>query len=225
MIKTIWHGSERVIRKPEFGKGKRYNDYGLGFYCTEDSGMAKEWGSGAGRDGFANCYEIECDGLKLLDLNSPEFGILSWLAVLLENRDFDVSAPLALEAREYIFGNFSVDYKSADIIVGYRADDSYFSYAQDFISGTISLRQLSNAMRLGKLGDQFVLKSREAFERLKFIRYEVASPDEWYARKVARDRQARHDYFSLEKNRRQSGDLFITHIIDEEIKNGDPRLR
>ena len=29
---TLYHGSEAIIRKPEFGKGKTYNDYGLGFY-------------------------------------------------------------------------------------------------------------------------------------------------------------------------------------------------
>ena len=43
--------------------------------------------------------------------------------------------------------------------IGYRADDSYFSFASDFINGAISYRQLCNAMCLGKLGQQFVLKS------------------------------------------------------------------
>ena len=31
----ICHGSENIIEKPEFGKGKTTNDYGRGFYCTE----------------------------------------------------------------------------------------------------------------------------------------------------------------------------------------------
>ena len=38
----IFHGSENRIEKPEYGKGKPYNDYGLGFYCTEDIEMAME---------------------------------------------------------------------------------------------------------------------------------------------------------------------------------------
>ena len=78
--------------------------------------------------------------------------------------------------------NFHLDYEKADIIIGYRADDSYFSFAADFINGAISYRQLSNAMRLGKLGQQFVLKSRRAFERLEFTGYEIASVQEWYKR-------------------------------------------
>ena len=38
----LYHGSKYIIDKPTFGKGKPYNDYGLGFYCTENIDMAKE---------------------------------------------------------------------------------------------------------------------------------------------------------------------------------------
>ncbi len=109
--------------------------------------------------------------------------------------------------------------------IGYRADDSYFSFAQDFINGTISYRQLNNAMHLGKLGQQFVLKSREAFNRIQFIGYEIADREEWYAKKMLRDKSARREYFDVERNRRQRGDLYITRIMDEEMKADDLRLR
>ena len=39
---NIYHGSKDIIKQPEYGKGKPHNDYGLGFYCTEDIEMAKE---------------------------------------------------------------------------------------------------------------------------------------------------------------------------------------
>lgn len=105
--------------------------------------------------------------------------MLHWLTILLENREFDTSAPLAAEAKEYLMNTFHLDYKSADIIIGYRADDSYFSFASDFINGAISYRQLCNAMRLGKLGQQFVLKSKAAFEQLEFLGYETADSKEY----------------------------------------------
>ena len=187
--------------------------------------MAKEWGVTDGKDGYANCYELECDDLKILDLNGPDFCILHWLAVLLENREFDVPSGLALEAKEYILSNFAVDYQNYDAIIGYRADDSYFSFAQDFINGTISYRQLNNAMHLGKLGQQFVLKSKNAFDRITFKGYEIADCSEWYAKKMLRDKTARREYFSVERNKRQRGDLYITQIMDEELKSDDPRLR
>ena len=225
MIRQLSHGSPSIIEKPQFGYGKVYNDYGLGFYCTDSLEMAKEWGVAQNRNGYANRYELDCEGLKILDLNGPSFNILHWLAVLLENREFDVPSGLALEAKEYILNTFRVDYQSQDAIIGYRADDSYFSFAQDFINGTISYRQLNNAMHLGKLGQQFVLKSKQAFDRIQFLGYEVADHDEWYAKKMLRDRSARREYFSVERNKRQRGDLYITQILDEEMKPDDERLR
>jgi len=225
MIKKIYHGSQDIIKKPLFGYGKTYNDYGLGFYCTDSIDMAKEWGVDKNRDGYANQYEIDCDGLRILDLNGPEYCILHWLTVLLQNREFDMPSVLAAEAKEYLINNFTVNYKEFDIIIGYRADDSYFSFAQDFINGTISYRQLNNAMHLGKLGQQFVLKSSEAFNRIRFTGFEIAECEKWYAKKKKRDNEARTEYFSVERNKRERGDLYITQIMDEEMMADDPRLR
>ena len=147
------------------------------------------------------------------------------MAILLENREFDSPSGLAAEAKEYILKNFMIDYKNYDVIIGYRADDSYFSFAQDFINGTISYRQLGNALRLGKLGQQFVLKSKKAFDSIKFVGYEVAKSNDWFDKKDLRDKTARREYFNVERNKRQRGDIYIAQIIDEEMKADDSRLR
>lgn len=168
---------------------------------------------------------MDCNGLDILNLNDDQHCILHWLAILLQNREFDIPSVLALEAKEYICIKFSIDYERYDAIVGYRADDSYFSFAQDFINGTISFRQLNHAMYLGKLGQQFVLKSEKAFSQIKFCGYEIAAADEWYQKKMLRDKNARREYFDVERNRRQKGDIYITQIIDEEMTSDDPRLR
>jgi len=223
-VKKIYHGSKNIIEKPVWGLGKKYNDYGLGFYCTDNIELAKEWGVDRNFNGYANEYEINCDGLTILDLNNREYCILHWLAVLLENREFDIPSVLAAEAKEYILKHFTIDYKSYDVIVGYRADDSYFSFAQDFINGTISYRQLNNAMHLGKLGQQFVLKSKKAFDKVQFIGYEIAESNEWFAKKESRDKSARREYFDVERNKRQRGDVYIAQIMDEEMKVDDLRL-
>ena len=225
MIQRIFHGSDHIIERPLFGYGKAYNDYGLGFYCTDSIDMAREWGASRLKDGFANIYDIEIDGLAILDLNDSDKCILNWLAVLLRNREFDTSSNLAFDARNYIMDNFLIDYSKADIMLGYRADDSYFSFAQDFLNGAISYRQLNNAMHLGKLGRQIVLKSEKAFDRVRFVGFDIASSDEWFAKKEMRDNAARSEYFNIERNRRQKGDLYITTILDEEIKQDDTRLR
>ena len=207
--RKIYHGSSQIIEKPEFGYGKPYNDYGLGFYCTEQIDMAREWGVSKEKDGIANCYEIDCSGLEILNLNDEKYCILHWLSILLENREFEVSSALAAEAKEYILKNFKIEYEEYDAIIGYRADDSYFSFAQDFINGAISYRQLNRAMYLGKLGQQFVLKSKKAFQQIKFTGYELAASKEWYRKKMLRDRNARREYFDVERNKRQKGDLSL----------------
>ena len=82
-MRRIYHGSTNIIEKPTFGIGKVRNDYGLGFYCTEDINLAKEWGASRDKNGYANIYEINDDELTILNLNSPNYSVLHWLSILL----------------------------------------------------------------------------------------------------------------------------------------------
>ena len=66
----IYHGSQSVIKVPQYGLAKVGNDFGLGFYCTESEDLAKEWSVQPNRDGFANAYELDIDGLNILRLNN-----------------------------------------------------------------------------------------------------------------------------------------------------------
>lgn len=221
---VLYHGSPDIIEKPAFGKGKAYNDYGRGFYCTEHLELAKEWACTEGVDGYANKYELDTAGLSVLDLSSDNYTILNWLAILMLHRKGRLSAPIAKQGREYLIQNFLPDFQNYDAIIGYRADDSYFSFARAFVSNTISLKQLGNAMRLGKLGEQFVLKSPKAFEAIRFIDYTVADNAVYYAKRKARDDEARAAYMKELETDDING-IFMRDIIREEIKANDPRLR
>ena len=225
MKRKLYHGSQNIIEKPIWGYGKKYNDYGLGFYCTENIDMAKEWGVFERKDGYANCYELECDGLHILDLNSEGYCILHWLSILLQNREFDILGGLALEAREYLLKNFSVDYENFDAIIGYRADDSYFSFAQDFVAGAISYRQLGEAMKLGSLGEQIVLISEKAFDRIKYVSNSPADASVYYKKKKERDRLARKAYRNTKSEALTADELLIVDIIREGMTQNDERLR
>lgn len=221
---ALYHGSPDIIEKPAFGKSKAYNDYGRGFYCTEHIELAKEWACTEGTDGYANKYELDTAGLSILNLSSDDYTILTWLAILMLHRKGRLSAPIAKQGREYLIQNFLPNFQNYDAIIGYRADDSYFSFARAFVSNTISLKQLGRAMRLGKLGEQFVLKSPKAFEAIRFIDYTVADNTVYYAKRKARDDEARTAYMKeLEAN--DINGIFMRDIIREEIKADDPRLR
>ncbi|MCM1440026.1 MAG: DUF3990 domain-containing protein [Roseburia sp.] len=220
----LYHGSPEIRENPEYGKGKAYNDYGKGFYCTEHIELAKEWACYEGVDGYANKYEIETDGLSILNLSSPEYSILNWLALLMLHRKGRMSTPLAVRGRGYLIENFLPKFEKYDAIVGYRADDSYFSFARSFVLNEISLKQLGYAMRLGKLGEQFVLKSKKAFDAIKFIDYTVADNSIYYYKRKARDDEARAAYHKELENEDLDG-IFMRDIIREAMKPNDPRLR
>lgn len=63
-----------------------------------------------------------------------------------------------------------------------------------------------------------------AFQK-KFIEAETAEYSEWFSKKESRDTNARREYFDVERNKRQRGDLYIVQILDEEIKADDSRLQ
>lgn len=221
---TLYHGSENIMEAPEFGKGARNNDYGKGFYCTENIELAREWACAKNKSGYVNVYEFDLTGLKVLNLNDGQYHILNWLAILADNRTYWQRGSIAEEAKEYIKTHFLLDVSPYDVIIGYRADDSYFSFAQDFVSGLISLQKLSEAMHLGKLVEQIVLKSEKAFQQLNFIGYEVADAEEYYIKKTVREREARKEYRSSKKGNANINDLFMLDIMREGIQNGDARL-
>ena len=221
-IITLFHGSEKVVEVPTFGAGKKTNDFGLGFYCTESEGLAKEWAVSSLRDGFCNRYTLDTEYLNILNLNSPDYTILNWIAVLVEHRLFSIKTPVARRAKRYLIDNFGINVNAYDLITGYRADDSYFDYAESFLNNGISVEQLARAMQLGKLGEQIVLKSKFAFSRIQFKGFDVAEKEEFYILRKARDDEANGRY--LEMLEEESDGLYIQDIIRGGITNDDSRI-
>lgn len=224
--KIIYHGSHNIIETPTFGVGSPNNDYGLGFYCTEYIDLAKEWACDQLSGGYANKYSIDMAGLKVLNLNAKEYSIIHWVSVLLKNRKVTLNTDIEREGMYYILDNFPVDTESSDVIIGYRANDSYFSYARDFLSNAITVKRLTQVMRLGNLGNQIVIKSKLAFSRLKFLGYETAPQEIHYPLRKKRDELARSAYLSDRKGSILSSDsLLLVDIIRGGIKPHDPRLQ
>ncbi len=222
----IYHGSQQIIEVPKFGIGKKYNDYGQGFYCTESVELAKEWACPVKNDGYSNQYRLSLDGINVMHLTKGQFNILNWLAILLAHRKFDISSSIGSNAREFILNRFLPDTTDVDVIVGYRADDSYFSFAEDFLNNTISLRDLNLAMQLGTLGEQVALLSERSFLQIAFTGYEIADYRKYYYKRAERDQHARAVYKSKKRSLQQlMDDIFVLDIMREDMKNDDPRLQ
>lgn len=189
----LWHGSSRVIREPRFGAGNPRNDYGLGFYCTEELELAQEWACPRRDiDGFANGYHLDEDGLAILDF--ADYTVLHWLTALIEHRTFRITSPVAFDGAAFLRESYHIDLSPYDIVRGYRADDSYFSYAQAFLNNTLSLGQVSHALKLGNLGKQIVIRSELAFSRLEFIEAVPSSAYDHYPVRLDREIRAKEKY-------------------------------
>ena len=219
---TIYHGSKQIVETPTFGEGKKHNDFGLGFYCTESNDLAKEWAVSSLRNGFSNRYTLDTEHLNILNLNSPDYTILNWIAVLVEHRLFPLKTPVARRAKQYLIDKFGINVNAYDLIIGYRADDSYFDYAEAFVNNGITVEQLSRAMRLGKLGEQIVLKSKFAFSKIKYEGFETAEKDIYYVLRKARDDEANRMYLDILEE--ETDGLYIQDIIRGGITNDDSRI-
>ena len=79
-------------------------------------------------------------------------------------------------------------------------------------------------MKLGKLGEQFVLKTQKAFDAIQFESYEMADNKIYYARRKARDDEARATYL-LELETEDIDGIYMRDIIREEMKADDTRLQ
>ena len=187
----LYHGSKYEVVSPEFGKGNPENDYGLGFYCTRELNLAKEWSVTANESGIVNKYSIDISGLKILNLQ--DLGVIDWLVILMNHRVVNFYNIVSETRRKRFLDKYKEKYnlEEYDIIIGYRADDSYFSFVRDFIDERIYVEDLKELLLAGNLGLQYVLKSKKAFDRLKFIESENVDK-EYFKYRKNRDTNARN---------------------------------
>lgn len=191
----LYHGSIKVIEKPIYGFGKETNDFGQGFYLTADKDLGCEWSSlSLNLPSILNIYTLDLNELKILDLTSSDYNVFNWLAILLKNRFFNYSYKIEKESKQWIIKNFNVDTSSYDLIIGYRADDSYYDIVSDFLRGVSTIKQLKLALKAGKLGKQYVLKNKKAFDNLHFKTSEITDTKVFYYKRKERDNNAKYYY-------------------------------
>ncbi len=222
--RAIYHGSNKIVQQPIYGFGNDANDYGKGFYCTEDIERAREWAAGhsTGATCYVNKYSLNLAGLNILNFGDSQYSILHWLTILLENRKLaKYNLPrAALRAQQYLINNFHTDISNVDVVIGYRADDSYFTFAHDFLVNTLPLECLQEALTLGYLGEQIVLISPKAFSAVTFHGYEAVSYQKYARLYKVRDNKARQAYQDMDI----PNGTYIQQIMRENWRPDDARL-
>lgn len=220
----IYHGSPQIIEHPQLTKGNPHNDFGQGFYTASNLELAGEWSCFRKQNGYINHYHLETNGLQILDLTTPPAHLLQWLAVIIQNRIFDFNLPITNQALDYLTNHFLPKLNEPDIIIGYRADDSYFSFVENFLNNTISLRELAFAFKIAPDNKQIVFKTPKALQQLYFIDSTIADYRTHYYNRCQRDEKLRLQFTKRDKTI-QHEDLFILEMVRKDITYEHPRLQ
>ena len=203
---TLFHGTPDKIVVPTYGRGEEKHDYGQGFYLTESVELAKEWAVCRPNeaDGFVHRYELDTDGLKILDFQ--EKGVLAWLAELMKHRDAADSKRYRMLAKKFIekYGVKNID--EYDVIKGWRANASYFYIAKEFVRDNIDMDILEELLSLGGLCIQYCVKSELACSRLHEVEsglqtVQYAEFNEKYNQRDAAARQKMRELIDSDANR------------------------
>ena len=191
-----YYGADCLLTKPIFNKGNPSNDYGLGFYLTPDKEMARLWASKFEK-GYLIEFDVDVSKLKIMQLATiNDEDILRWLSILITHRFSKEEREENKTNIEWLINHYPFTLGDYDVIIGYRADDSYFDYSRDFVKNDLSLELLKDAMRIGKLGVQFVLMSKKSFEHIKYIKSEpVPHTNEYFDFR----NKTKAEYYELKK--------------------------
>lgn len=162
----LYHGSDHVVEKPAYGEGKPDNDYGSGFYTTRIKERADDWALIYGTENaVVSQYQINLSNMDVLYLD--DYGPMAWIAEVICNRG--VTSMIAREFSDEFVSRYKVNTNDADLIVGYRADDSYGDVIESFMSGEITVDEVKKLFYKGELGEQYFIKSHKAFKRLQYV--------------------------------------------------------
>lgn len=198
----LFHGTKEEHFVPNFEFQNPLNDYGSGLYTTPYEKMALIWSMSyytKGAKGFSYCYRLDnWQDYKVLDFT--KYDSMCWLAELVYNRPYNNLSPVAEDNKDKLLEKYKIDITDYDMIIGYRADDSYFTFALDFLSGVTYRCIFEEAIRLGHLGVQVCLKSKRIFENLEFIKKTTATPTD-YKRFIQSDKDARLRYKELQRKK------------------------
>ena len=177
---NIYHGSKAIIDKPIYKGSEKTNDYGPSFYLTVDLDAAKAWACRNDSLGLVNEYYIDersFKNLKILDLTQKDqYSVLNWLAILMHFRT--LSKSFIAKNRQAIewLKQFYINVDEYDVVIGYRADDSYFRFPTSFISNDLSFDDLEDVFLSGHLGVQYAFMSEKAIKLLKYRRTTECEP-------------------------------------------------
>jgi hypothetical protein len=157
----LYHGSNQIIRQPNLSKGRKFLDFGSGFYLSDEKSQAENRAKSAVlffEDGLPTVNVFEWNDEIVVDLNVLHFPTVNieWLDFVLANRQGDVSA------NQY------------DIVIGPTANDKTILVIDQFMAGMFN--NLENPKEFviqlfqpEKLAIQYLFATEKSVKYIHFI--------------------------------------------------------
>lgn len=154
----LYHTGFHQRRNPDIRAGRKNADFGQGYYLTPDRAFAERWAmERKGESTFVNVYELDTDGLNLLELERGE----AWFDYIFQNR---AGMPDAMP--EY------------DVILGPVANDTLYDLMGMTTSGFLPRETAIRILRLGAAYTQTVIKTDRAAAQLRFLEARTLTSEE-----------------------------------------------
>lgn len=142
----VFHGSNKIVEKPNVQFSKNYLDFGKGFYVTSFKEQAERWAlrkaSRYGENPMVNIYE--------LNENLSNYNVLKF------NNESEKWLDFVCSCR-----NGSDEYKKFDIIIGNVADDDVFKTVDMYFQGLWDKQKVLKELTYYKMNDQICIVNQE----------------------------------------------------------------
>ncbi|MDR0507004.1 MAG: DUF3990 domain-containing protein [Dysgonamonadaceae bacterium] len=157
----LYHGSTKIVEKPEIRISNRFLDFGNGFYTTTSEEQAIAWAKSKSErlhteNAYINIYEL--DDYVLSD---KKFSVLiferptrEWLDFVIANRR----------------GELQHNY---DFVMGAVADDTLYQTFTLYESGLLTLEETIIRLNTHTLFDQLSFNTEKALNNLKYVKTEL----------------------------------------------------
>ncbi len=175
----LYHVGFDSIPNPDIHYGRKNADFGQGFYLTDDKEFSYRWAQEkSSSNTILNEYELDINGLKILELNRNE----DWFNYIYSNR------------------NHKPDYIAADVIIGPIANDIIYDVLGITTSGVLPKEASMELLLIGPEYRQIVIKSEKAANQLKWLKDEIISPEKLkeYHLQMAIEEEAFQQLFAKE---------------------------
>lgn len=180
---------------------------------------AKSWACRNDSLGIVNQYRMsdsEFQKMKVLDLtDKSHYSVLHWIAILMHFRTLDSSFKrnnrLVLEWLE----KYYIDVDEYDVVIGFRADDTYFRFPIRFISNDLAFEDLENVFLSGNLGIQYAFMSSKAVEALRFEKA-IECEDSFLGHYYHSITKASRDFDEILNQPRDPGKTYILDLMRQD---------